>query len=246
MSDLVKSKRQAAARGPQSPAAPSHQDGEDDTIPDVSATPKDTSSSAQTPKPASTEKQGKITMADIKLMMATTARDITTSLTAKHEAEMKIQLDAVKTIEKKFAELQQSTQSQTQASPFETPRAERPQDVAYKQILTTSKKEKVKDKATVEPQDKESLTDKTLQALVKMMDTTIKNTNSKETTTDLPKFTGKDTQWERWYELLRSYFQAKGWLETFDHPIGPGTPDNVTPPRVRQQHQRENLPEDTI
>ena len=51
----------------------------------------------------------------------------------------------------------------------------------------------------------------------------------KETTTDLPKFTGKDAQWERWYELLRSYFQAKGWLETFDHPTGPGTPDNPTP-----------------
>ena len=62
-----------------------------------------------------------------------------------------------------------------------------------------------------------------------MINTTLKNTNSKETTTDLPKFTGKDAQWERWYELLRPFFQANGWLEAFDHPTGPGTPDNSTP-----------------
>jgi hypothetical protein len=49
------------------------------------------------------------------------------------------------------------------------------------------------------------------------------------TTTDLPKFSGNDSQWPKWYQLLRSYLQAKGWLETFDHDIGPGTPDNPTP-----------------
>ena len=96
-------------------------------------------------------------------MMAQTAWDITTTnLTEKHEAEMKIQLDAVKIIEKKFEKLQGSTNTQTQASPFETPRAERPQDVAYKQILTTSKQDKVTDTATtaiVESEQTESLTD---------------------------------------------------------------------------------------
>ena len=43
------------------------------------------------------------------------------------------------------------------------------------------------------------------------------------------KFTGNDDKWEELYKLLRSYFKLKGWLETFDHPIGPGTPDNPTP-----------------
>ena len=88
--------------------------------------------------------------------------------------------------------------------------------MAYKQILTTSKQDRVTNNATTATGDSEqnkSLTDKTLQALVKMMDTNIKSSNSKETTTDLPKFNGKDSQWERWYELLRSYLQAKGWRD---------------------------------
>ena len=70
-------------------------------------------------------------------------------------------------------------------------------------------------KSTPEVQQGRPVTqDQTIMELVKLMNTTLKNTNSKETTTDLPKFTGKDAQWERWYELLRSYFQAKGWLDT--------------------------------
>ena len=248
MSDLVKSKRLAAAR---EAAASSHLDGEDDNLPDVSATPNESSSTA-TPKPENKQPERtattpgnppdrlstappekKMTLSDIKRIMEQTARDITTNLTAKHDAELKLKLDAVDAvIQREFERLHASTNTQTQASPFETPRAERPQDVAYKQILTTSKQDKVTNNATTATRDSEeneSFTDKILQALVKMMDTNIKSSNSKETTTDLPKFNGKDSQWERWYELLRSYLQAKGWLETFDHPIGPGTPDNVTP-----------------
>ncbi len=38
-----------------------------------------------------------------------------------------------------------------------------------------------------------------------------------------------DTQWPKWHQLLRAYLQAKGWLTTFDHPIGPGTALNPTP-----------------
>ena len=45
MSDLVKSKRLAAAR---ETAASSHLDGEDENIPDVSATPNESSSTATT------------------------------------------------------------------------------------------------------------------------------------------------------------------------------------------------------
>jgi hypothetical protein len=41
--------------------------------------------------------------------------------------------------------------------------------------------------------------------------------------------TGNDDKWKEWRKLLRSYFKLKGWLLTFDHPIGPGTPDNPTP-----------------
>ncbi len=42
-----------------------------------------------------------------------------------------------------------------------------------------------------------------------------------------PKFKGDDKKWESWYKQLnlRAYLQAKGWLKTFDHPIGAGATD---------------------
>jgi hypothetical protein len=36
------------------------------------------------------------------------------------------------------------------------------------------------------------------------------------------KFTGQDQQWDEFYYQLRSYLAAKNWLNTFDHPHGPG------------------------
>jgi hypothetical protein len=38
------------------------------------------------------------------------------------------------------------------------------------------------------------------------------------------KFNGLDTQWDNIYLQLRTYLEAKGWLLTFDHPHGPGSP----------------------
>ena len=46
----------------------------------------------------------------------------------------------------RMTKAQKDEKAETQPSPFETPRAERPQDLAYKQILTSSKKKtEVKD-----------------------------------------------------------------------------------------------------
>ena len=224
MSDLVKSKRQAP-HGPPSPE--DHSDHDDETaeqLPDVSATPKATSSTAvpsSTPKPAATgtpksavtgTSSSRLTLNNIKAMM----EDITQDLKEQHKAE-------IEGIKKEMEDLKLARQKDDQqASPFETPRATRPQDLAYQHILTTSK-ETMKERPTRTLVPTVTNTEETLKALVKIME----NSNSKETTTDLPKFTGKDAQWERWYELLRSYFQAKGWLTTFDHHIGPGTPDNL-------------------
>ena len=174
----------------------------------------------------------RITMANIRDMMEKNAQDTTRNLEDKHAADLLVQQQAVTVMAMKIDEIERSRKTMPttgeQASPFETPRAERPQDLAYKQILTSSKK-KDKVKSTPEVHGRQASQDQTITELVKLMNTTLKNTNSKETTTDLPKFTGKDAHWERWYELLRSYFQAKGWLETFDHATGPGTPDNPTP-----------------
>jgi hypothetical protein len=65
----------------------------------------------------------------------------------------------------------------------------------------------------------------TMQTFLSNMEFLLKNNNkSRDSITDLPKFQGLDTQWPKWYQLLRTYLQAKGWLTTtFDHPIGPGT-----------------------
>jgi hypothetical protein len=37
------------------------------------------------------------------------------------------------------------------------------------------------------------------------------------------KFDGTNSNWDDWFLQLRTYFEAKGWLETFEHPTGPGT-----------------------
>jgi hypothetical protein len=64
----------------------------------------------------------------------------------------------------------------------------------------------------------------TMQTFLSNMGSLLKNNNkSRDRITDLPKFQGLDTQWPKWYQLLRAYLQAKGWLTTFDHPIGPCT-----------------------
>jgi hypothetical protein len=70
----------------------------------------------------------------------------------------------------------------------------------------------------------------TMQTFLSNMGSLLKNNNkSRDSITDLPKFQGLDTQWPKWYQLLRAYLQAKGWLTTFDHPIGPGTALAPTP-----------------
>ncbi len=70
----------------------------------------------------------------------------------------------------------------------------------------------------------------TMQTFLSNMGSLLKNNNkSRDSITDLPEFQGLDTQWPKWYQLLRAYLQAKGWLTTFDHPIGPGTALAPTP-----------------
>jgi len=64
----------------------------------------------------------------------------------------------------------------------------------------------------------------TLTTLVGKMGTT----SSSKDISEPPKYTGHDDNWEGWYKLLRSYFKQKGWLTTFEHPDGPGTPELPT------------------
>jgi hypothetical protein len=43
--------------------------------------------------------------------------------------------------------------------------------------------------------------------------------------TEPAKFNVQDQNWDEFYNQLRSYLTAKNWLNTFDHPTGPGTKD---------------------
>jgi hypothetical protein len=122
---------------------------------------------------------------------------------------------------------------------METPRAIRPQDVEYQSLLTSAKKIKEEQKesrtrATTYSTQSSSVGNNdmadTMQAFLANMSSVLKNNNkSRDSVTELPKFQGADTQWPKWYQLLRTYLQAKGWLTTFDHPVGPGTAAYPTP-----------------
>jgi hypothetical protein len=122
---------------------------------------------------------------------------------------------------------------------METPRAIRHQDVEYQSLLNTNKK--LKQERQQEEQHRQRNTHVyghednndmagTMQTFLANMSSVLKNNNkSKDSVTELPKFQGADTQWPKWYQLLRAYLLAKGWLVTFDHPIGPGTASHPTP-----------------
>ena len=179
MSEYVKSKR---TKDPEEDEKAKRAEDDDDTLPDVAASTRHESSSIKTtPKPApSTGASPKITMADIKQMMAQTARDITLDLNTKHQAELQSQHDAVTALTEQVKQLKEDKEKarmqekNLQPSPFETPKAARPQDLAYQQIRTTSKMAKDKDNVNSKTPGKtstatESITDTTLQALVKLM-----------------------------------------------------------------------------
>jgi hypothetical protein len=60
------------------------------------------------------------------------------------------------------------------------------------------------------------------QSLTKVLSDNNKHLHSSDVT-EPAKFDGQDSQWDDWYLQLRTYFEAKGWLSTFEHPTGPGT-----------------------
>ena len=57
---------------------------------------------------------------------------------------------------------------------------------------------------------------------MKQLAKAMKDTNTSDLT-EPSKFSGADHHWDEWHYQLRSYLEAKGWLQTYDHPTGPGT-----------------------
>jgi hypothetical protein len=95
------------------------------------------------------------------------------------------------------------------------PKAERPEDIAYKQKQAEQQDEEARTNHTPDPASPE-------QAILNIftsLQQVIANNNK-----HLHAFNGVDySNWDDWYLQLRTYLEAKGWLTTFAHPTGPGT-----------------------
>jgi hypothetical protein len=105
------------------------------------------------------------------------------------------------------------------------PKAERPADLAYKQQQVEQQQaEQLQAEAQQDPGpdtlEKALMT--VFQSLTKVLSDNNKHLHSSDVT-EPAKFDGQDSQWDDWYLQLRTYFEAKGWLSTFEHPTGPGT-----------------------
>jgi hypothetical protein len=100
---------------------------------------------------------------------------------------------------------------------------ERPEDVAYRAKL---EEQKSAEKAMGEQDENLANPDSMLtifQSLTKVLKDNNQHLQSSDVT-EPTKFNGLDTQWDDFYLQLRTYLEAKGWLTTFNHTTGPGTP----------------------
>jgi hypothetical protein len=97
------------------------------------------------------------------------------------------------------------------------PRAPRPEDVEYLEKLQLQQEHEQNQPAPPQPNPNNVLD------IVKQLAKAMRDTD-KSDTTEPTKFSGEDHHWDEWNFQLRSYLEAKGWLTTYDHPTGPGTP----------------------
>jgi hypothetical protein len=93
-----------------------------------------------------------------------------------------------------------------------TPRATRPQDVAYQAALKKQQAEPTKagEKLTAELNTETGV----LKLFSKLAQALTENNNTDVSSP--PHFSGKDDEWETWYNQFRTYLKAKGWLNTFE------------------------------
>ena len=103
--------------------------------------------------------------------------------------------------------------------PTLTPRVPRPQDIAYLERLRRQKEQEVTMKTTSPDANNPDMILSILQKLTSI----VVDTRTATDVSEPPKFSGRTEDWDTWYQQFRTYLKAKGWLETFLHPHGPGT-----------------------
>ncbi len=99
---------------------------------------------------------------------------------------------------------------------------ERPEDIAYRAKLAEQQHAEEAMGNQDSPASNEALLS-VFQSLTKVLKDNNQHLQSSDVT-EPTKFNGLDTQWDDFYLQLRTYLEAKGWLDTFDHKTGPGTP----------------------
>jgi hypothetical protein len=105
----------------------------------------------------------------------------------------------------------------------ETPGPHRlPEDIACSAKLVEQRHAEEAIGNTDPPASNEALLS-VFQSLTKVLKDNNQHLHSNDVT-EPTKFNGLDTQWNDFYLQLRTYLEAKGWLDTFDHKTGPGTP----------------------
>jgi hypothetical protein len=74
------------------------------------------------------------------------------------------------------------------------------------------------------PQATEETVSKDLLKVLSHLATIVTDNRTASDVSEAPKFSGRTEDWDTWYQQFRTYLKAKGWLDTFLHPTGPGTP----------------------
>jgi hypothetical protein len=161
---------------------------------------------------------------------------------AEQHEKLQDMIDALESRKQAYMELElhQDKESRRQDSPPPLPRSvppetpgshrllqksERPVDLAYKQQQAEqqqAEKQQAEAQQTNTPATPEQQLLSVFQSLTKVISDNNKHLRSSDVT-EPAKFDGHDSQWDDWYLQLRTYFEAKGWLSTFEHPTGPGT-----------------------
>ncbi len=100
------------------------------------------------------------------------------------------------------------------------PRVPRPQDTAYQEAVRA-----VSLKETDEGNEEGSkIQEEDLFKIFSNLASAVTETSKTDVRLP-PKFYGDDDKWESWYKQWRAYLQAKEWLSTAEHNVGPEAED---------------------
>jgi hypothetical protein len=100
---------------------------------------------------------------------------------------------------------------------------ERPEDIVFRAKLEEQENAEKAMGQHEQPLETQDALLSVFQSLTKILKDNSQHLQSSDVT-ELTKFNGLATQWDDFYLQLRTYLEAKGWLTTFDHKDGPGTP----------------------